>query len=108
MEICEDIRQTLGMKDLYAQRKETIERLFGTAKENHGLRYTQMYGKARMEMKVGLTFACMNLKKLAKIKARWGLLEERKTLRNSILDKIRFIKEKLLWNVNSRATLSTV
>ena len=70
MEICEDIRQTLGMKELYAQRKETIERLFGTAKENHGFRYTQMYGKARMEMKVGLTFACMNLKKLAKIKAK--------------------------------------
>ena len=59
MEICEDIRQTLGMKDLYAKRKETIERLFGSAKENHGFRYTQMYGKARMEMKVGLTFACM-------------------------------------------------
>ena len=67
-----------------------------------------MYGKARMEMKVGLTFACMNLKKLAKIKAKWGLLKERKILRNLILNKICFIKEKLLWNVNSRATLSTV
>ena len=52
--------------------KETVERLFGTAKENHGLRYTQMIGKARMEMKVGLTFACMNLKKLAKMIARKG------------------------------------
>ena len=30
-----------------------------------------------MEMKVGLTFACMKLKKLAKIKAKWGLLEGR-------------------------------
>ena len=67
-----------------------------------------MYGKARMEMKVGLTFACMNLKKLAKIKAKWGLLKERKILRNLILNKICFIKEKLLWDVNSRATLSTV
>ena len=67
MEMCEDIRHTLGMSDLYKKRKETIERLFGTAKENHGFRYTQMYGKTRMEMKVGLTFACMNLKKLAKI-----------------------------------------
>lgn len=67
MEICEDIRHTLGMKDLYGKRKETIERIFGTAKENHGFRYTQMFGKARMEMKVGLTFACMNLKKLAKM-----------------------------------------
>ena len=70
MEICEDIRHTLGMKDLYSLRKETIERIFGTAKENHGFRYTQMFGKARMEMKVGLTFACMNLKKLAKMKAK--------------------------------------
>ena len=65
MEMCEEIRQTVGMKELYSQRKETIERIFGSAKENHGFRYTQMFGKARMEMKVGLTFACMNLKKLA-------------------------------------------
>ena len=72
MEMCEDIRHTLGMKEVYARRKETIERIFGTAKENHGFRYTQMYGKSRMEMKVGLTFACMNLKKLAKMKARMG------------------------------------
>lgn len=61
-----------------------------------------------MEMKVGLTYACMNLKKLAKIKEKRGLLKERKTLRNLILYKISFIKEKLLWDVNSRATLSTV
>jgi transposase len=74
MEICEDIRHTLGMKELYQKRKETIERLFGTAKESHGFRYTQMIGKARMEMKVGLTFACMNLKKLARMKQRMGLL----------------------------------
>ena len=108
METCEDIRQTLGMKDLYAKRKETIERLFGTAKENHGFRYTQMYGKARMEMKVGLTFACMNLKKLAKIKAKWGLPEERKPHKKSILDAIRLIKEKRLWDLHPRVALSTV
>ena len=72
METCEDIRHTLGMSELYKQRKETIERLFGTAKENHGFRYTQLVGKARMEMKVGLTFACMNLKKLAKLLQKTG------------------------------------
>ena len=108
MEICEDIRQTLGMKDLYAQRKETIERIFGTAKENHGLRYTQMYGKARMEMKVGLTYACMNLKKLAKIKKKRGLLGERKPYKNSVISIIRLVKEKWLWDMNPRAALSTV
>ena len=53
-------------------RKETIERIFGTAKEQHGFRYTQYTGKARMEMKAGLTFACMNLKKLAKILEKRG------------------------------------
>jgi hypothetical protein len=31
------------------------------------MRYTQLRGKAKMSMKVGLTFACMNMKKLAKI-----------------------------------------
>ena len=62
------------MKEKYQKRKETIERLFGTAKENHGFRYTQMFGKARMEMKVGLTYACMNLKKLASIKQKWELI----------------------------------
>ena len=72
MEMCEDIRHTLGMKDLYSHRKETIERLFGTAKEAHGFRYTQMKGKARMRMKAGLTYACMNLKKLAKMLRRIG------------------------------------
>jgi len=76
MEKCEDIRHTTRMKQLYELRKETIERIFGTAKENHGFRYTQMYGKARMEMKVGLTYLCMNLKKLAKMKQNLGIMDE--------------------------------
>lgn len=63
MEMAEDIRN----KEIYEQRKETSERIFGTVKEQHGFRYTQYIGKARMEMKAGLTFACMNLKKLARI-----------------------------------------
>ncbi len=65
IEICEDLRHTKGNRELYDKRKETIERLFGTAKEHHGFRYTQLKGKARMAMKAGLTFACLNLKKLA-------------------------------------------
>ena len=67
MEMAEDIRHTLGMKALYDQRKETIERIFGTAKEYHGFRYTNMIGKARMTMKAALTYSCINLKKLARI-----------------------------------------
>ena len=63
----EDIRLTSEGKLLYSLRKETIERCFGTAKEHHAMRYTQQLGKAKMSMKVGLTFACMNMKKLANL-----------------------------------------
>lgn len=72
MEACEDIRHTRGMKEIYALRKETIERIFGTAKEYHGLRFTRLIGKTAMEMKVGLTFACMNMKKLVKMMKKQG------------------------------------
>ena len=66
LETSEDIRHTLGNKEIYMLRKETIE-IVRSAKEQHGFRYTQYIGNARMNMKAGLTFACMNLKKLAKI-----------------------------------------
>ena len=69
LDISDDIRHARGMHEIYALRKETIERNFGTAKEHHGMRYTQLKGKALMAMKVGLTFACMNMKKLANIMA---------------------------------------
>lgn len=108
MEMCEDIRHTLGMKELYSLRKETIERIFGSAKENHGFRYTQMYGKARMEMKVGLTFACMNLKKLARIKAKWELPGKGAPPQNFILKAIWLIKENWLWDAIPKTSLSTV
>lgn len=84
IETCEDIRHTKGMKQLYDLRKETIERIFGNAKENHGMRYTQEIGKARMRMKVGLTLACINLKKLAKMKKKRGLLRPLSSLVFSI------------------------
>ena len=67
MEICEEVRHTEGMRELYDLRKQTIERNFGTAKEHHAMRYTQQIGKEKMTMKVALTFACMNMKKLARL-----------------------------------------
>jgi transposase len=76
VEQAEENRYTDGIREYYPLRKETIERDFGLAKELHGFRYTQLFGKARMEMKTALTYACLNLKKLAKL--RWS--EHRKTL----------------------------
>ena len=72
-EEADENRYTYGIREYYKYRKETIERDFGLAKELHGFRYTQGFGKARMEMKSALTYACMNLKKLAK--RRWKTRE---------------------------------
>ena len=108
LEKAEDIRHTLGNKQIYELRKETIERIFGTAKEQHGFRYTQYIGKARMKMKAGLTFAAMNLKKLAKILA--DREARNKTLQRYLKNiEKNFIKiEKWCWRSSPALTLSTV
>ena len=62
------------MKERDQKRKETIERLFGTAKEYHNLRYTRQIGKSKMQDKIGLALACLNLKKYTKIMARKAFL----------------------------------
>ncbi|WP_420920083.1 transposase [Lactococcus garvieae] len=74
LEICEDIRHQRGMKGSFirsAKRRlnDSLERLFGTAKEYHNLRYTREIGKSKMEDKFELTLACLNLKKLVKLMA---------------------------------------
>ena len=51
---------------LYAWRKETIERSFAEAKENHGLRFARMLGLANMREQSFLTAAVQNMKRLAK------------------------------------------
>ena len=66
LEFCEEIRYQREIKELYKKRKETIERFFGMTKECHNLRYTRQKGKSKMEDQVGLTLACLNIKKLVK------------------------------------------
>jgi transposase len=68
VELAEDYRYTPEYKEIYERRKETIERVFADAKEKHGMRYTRFRGLQKVKMQVTLTFACMNLKKLAKWK----------------------------------------
>lgn len=65
LEKVEDIRHTIGTKEIYSLRSQTIERVFADAKELHGMRYTQYRGLAKVKMELTLKFACMNLKKLA-------------------------------------------
>jgi hypothetical protein len=52
-------------KDIYARRKETIERSFADAKELHGLRYCRMRGLAGASEQCLLTAAVQNMKKIA-------------------------------------------
>ena len=65
IELVEQLRRTKRGKDIYAMRKETIERVFADAKEKHAMRYTHHRGLARVTNWVRLKYAAMNLKKLA-------------------------------------------
>ena len=49
---------------IYGWRKETIERSFAKAKENHGLRYTRMLGIRNMREQSLLIAAVQNIKRL--------------------------------------------
>lgn len=74
LEKAEDLRHTPVWKSISPLRAQTIERVFADAKEKQNMRYTQLKGKAKVRMQVLLTFACQNLKKLAKWKRKNGML----------------------------------
>lgn len=66
VEEADHLRHQKDIKDIYARRKETIERVFADAKEKHGMRWTTLRGLKKLSMQAMLTFAAMNLKKLAR------------------------------------------
>lgn len=65
VEEAEHLRHTDLNKEIYAQRKETIERVFADMKEKHGMRWTTLRGLKRVSAQAMLVAACMNLKKMA-------------------------------------------
>ena len=65
LDLVEQLRRTERGKEIYAMRKETIERVFADAKEKHAMRYTHHRGLARVTSWVRLKYTAMNLKKLA-------------------------------------------
>ena len=58
--------KTLNGKRIYGWRKQTIERSFAEAKENHGLRFARMLGIENMREQCFLTAAVQNMKRLGK------------------------------------------
>ena len=65
VEEAEHLRHKQDVKEIYAKRKETIERVFADAKEKHGMRWTTLRGLKKLSMQAMLTFAALNLKKMA-------------------------------------------
>jgi len=65
LEEADHLRHTQENRLIYEQRKETIERVFADLKEKHGMRWTTLRGIRKVTMQAMLTFAAMNLKKLA-------------------------------------------
>ena len=65
VEMAEEARYTPICQKMYKARKETIERVFADAKEQHGMRYTRFTGLAQVRNWVKVKFAAMNLKKYA-------------------------------------------
>ncbi len=65
VEEADHLRHHQTIKDIYAKRKETIERVFADAKEKHGMRWTTLRGLKKLSMQALLTFGAMNLKKMA-------------------------------------------
>jgi transposase len=76
IELAEDVRHSPEGKETYSMRSQTIERVFADAKEKHFMRYTHYRGLAKLRMQALLTFAWMNLKKLAKWKKDNGLIPD--------------------------------
>ena len=65
LDLAEQIRKTDRAKKIYAQRKETIERVFADAKEKLAMRYTHHRGLTAVTRWGRLKYVAINLKKLA-------------------------------------------
>ena len=57
-ERADESRYTPEWKEIYPQRKETIERVFADSKENNGLRFTRLKGLQKNQHNAWLIFAC--------------------------------------------------
>lgn len=91
VDYAEEIRHTDIWKEIYPLRKETIERIFGICKEQHGLRFTRVRGLRKNEINATMIFACHNLKKMALW--NWKIKEKYKN-KSSNNSHISFIKHK--------------
>ena len=70
------IKDTLSSgegKDIYRRRKFDVEPVFGRMKRDFGVRRTHLRGQQGVENDIGLVLMAMNLTKLGKLMAHWGV-----------------------------------
>ena len=59
------VRLSQEGKEIYARRKETVERSFADSKQNHGYRYAMVRGLQRNQHYTWLICAAQNMKNIA-------------------------------------------
>ena len=69
-ERADSYRSTPWGKNIYARRKETVERSFADAKQLHGHRYARMRGLEKVREQCLLAAASQNMKKIALVLTR--------------------------------------
>ena len=98
-EYADEIRHTMEWKEIYPQRKETIERVFADCKENNGLRFTRLKGLKKNQQNAWLIFACHNLKKMSlwrgkcrKKQSKNSIYPSKYTKKDNFISKIAYIQ----------------
>jgi len=101
-------RYTDKFKEEYPKRKETVERIFGDSKEQHGLRFTRVRGLEKNSNQALLIFACHNLKKMGLWKGK-NIKNNHKNTQvfTKIKEFIKFSKRKAVY-FPKYTTLSTI
>jgi hypothetical protein len=66
LDACDEFVKTPQGRRLYERRKETVERSFAEAKENHCLRYARMLGRQNTREQSFLTATVQNIKRLVR------------------------------------------
>lgn len=108
LEEADHLRHDYMVKGAYKRRKETIERVFADAKEQHNMRYTRLRGLDRVTMEITLTFACMNLKKLAsRLWMKKGLFSTFYIFFTNLLRKFQKLKKQPIF-IKKLGCLSTI
>lgn len=104
LEEVDHLRHTEKNKEIYAKRKETIERIFADMKEKHGMRWTTVKGLQKVTLQAMLVFAAMNLKKMATWLWKTGRPDDQGKVSISIF--IDFINKLLLMPMHRRSLSS--